>query len=151
MSEISEVENIERIASELMDAGKYDAAAMYWQKDIDTGLLDIGQEDGAWDLIERCQYCHEKGCEPYETYGHALSSQYYFADEVSFNAIEKYKGDDFKNALDKVSKTPEYSELNYADQWAVKETINVLSDELNNMSSDETYYTEMIEYTLGNL
>ena len=35
---MSEIDNIETIATTLMDAGKYDAAAMYWQKAIDTGL-----------------------------------------------------------------------------------------------------------------
>ena len=81
---MSEIDNIETIASELMDAGKYDAAALYWQKAIDTGLSNAGQEDGQLDFMEKCQYCHEKGCEWREIGEHVNNSQYYNPDGFIF-------------------------------------------------------------------
>ena len=147
---MSEIDNIETIASELMDAGKYDAATLYWQKAIDSGLLNAGQEDGALKRLNECRY---KMANPDRNHPStdAIDSRYYLQDELEYNAISKYENDDFENTLNKISKTPDCSELNYADQLAVKNTIEILSSELNNMSSDETYYTEMIERTLGNL
>ena len=144
---MTEIDNIESVATELMNAGKYDAAALYWQKAIDSGLSK--DEDSVLRCLNECQYKIDNP--ERNPYMDSHDSQYYVQDELEQNAISKYENDDFDNTLNKISKTPACSELNYADQLAVKDTISVLSSELNNMSSDETYYTEKIEQTLGNL
>ena len=76
--------------------------------------------------MEKCQYCHEKGCEWREIGEHVNNSQYYNPDGFIFGLDEK-----ISQSLDNLGKVPDIDSLNYADRRAIKETIVSLTENLD--------------------
>ena len=145
---MTEIDNIESVATELMNAGKYDAAALYWQKAIDSGLSVPIYEDGQLDFMEQCQYCHEKGCDWREVEQHVQNSQYYNPDSYSLLYDEE-----LSKALDDLNKIPEITDLNYADRRAVEETIRWMTSEHNiyNIEGYDEKNMQKAEHALASL